>query len=75
MPSSSADLVFVNGAVYTVDAARRWADAVAVTRGRISAVGTTPDLKGSVGPRTEVVDLEGRCGHAPLRSARREERT
>ena len=58
--SSSADLVFVNGAVYTVDAARRWADTVAITDGRISAVGTNADVKGSVGPRSEVIDLEGK---------------
>ena len=32
---ATADLIFVNGAVYTVDAARRWAQAVAVRDGRI----------------------------------------
>jgi predicted amidohydrolase YtcJ len=61
MPASSpADLAFVNGAVYTVDAARRWAQAVAVTDGRISGVGTDIDAKGWVGPRTELVNLEGK---------------
>jgi len=57
---SSADLVFVNGAVYTVDAARRWAQAVAVKRGRIEAVGTDADVKELVGARTEIVDLDGK---------------
>ncbi len=55
-----ADLVFVNGAVYTVDAARTWAQAVAVTGGRIAAVGTDHEVGALVGPRTEVIDLAGR---------------
>ena len=42
---SSADLAFVNGAVYTVDAARSWAQAVAVKDGRIVAVGTDDDVR------------------------------
>ena len=57
---SSADSVFVNGAVYTVDAARRWARAVAVKGGRIVAVGTDADVEEHVGTRTEVVDLDGK---------------
>ncbi len=57
---SSADLAFVNGAVYTVDAVRSWAQAVAVKDGRIVAVGNDDDVRMSVGPRTEVVDLANR---------------
>ena len=49
-PTASADLVFVNGAVYTVDAARSWAQAVAVTDGRIATVGTDADVRTAVGP-------------------------
>ena len=37
---SPADLVFTGGAVYTVDAALRWAQAVAIQDGRIVAVGS-----------------------------------
>jgi predicted amidohydrolase YtcJ len=55
-----ADLAFVNGAVYTVDAARSWAQAVAVRGGAIVAVGTDDEIRALVGPRTEVVDLAGR---------------
>ena len=55
-----AELVFVNGAVYTVDAARRWAGAVAVADGAIVAVGTDADVRPLVDRRTEVVDLRGR---------------
>jgi hypothetical protein len=45
-----ADLVLV-GDVYTVDAARRWADAVAVSGDRIVAVGTESDVLERVGGR------------------------
>jgi predicted amidohydrolase YtcJ len=55
-----ADLVFTGGAVYTVDAARRWAHAVAVKDGRIVAVGTDDDVRPLVGPKTDVVELRGR---------------
>jgi predicted amidohydrolase YtcJ len=57
---SAADLVFVNGAVYTVDAARSWAQAVAVREGRIAAVGPDAAIRPSIGAHTEVIDLAGR---------------
>jgi predicted amidohydrolase YtcJ len=55
-----ADLVLTGGAVYTVDAARTWAQAVAISGGRIAAVGTDAEMRPHVGPRTEVVNLRGR---------------
>src|ERR687892_945433 len=57
---SPADLAFVNGSVYTVDAARTRAQAIAVTNGRIVAVGTDAEIREHVGPRTEIVDLRER---------------
>ena len=42
-----AELVFTNGAVYTVDGARSWAEAVAVSGGRIAFVGTNAAAKSS----------------------------
>jgi predicted amidohydrolase YtcJ len=57
---SLADLVLTGGAVYTVDAARTWAQAVAISGGRIAAVGTDAAMRPYVGPRTEVVSLRGR---------------
>jgi predicted amidohydrolase YtcJ len=54
------DLAFVNGAVYTVDAARSRARAVGVRDGRIAAVGSDADVRDHVGPRTDVIDLAGR---------------
>jgi predicted amidohydrolase YtcJ len=58
--ASSADKVLVNGAVYTVDAARSWAQAVSIKDGRIQLVGTDDDVRQAVGPGTEIVDLAGR---------------
>ncbi len=60
MSNGDADLIFLNGAVYTVDAARRWARAVAVRQGRIVAVGTDDRIRELAGTRTEVIDLRGR---------------
>lgn len=56
----TADLVFRNGAVYTLDASRRWAEAVAVSRGRIVYVGTDRGVGSWIGPQTVVVDLQGK---------------
>jgi predicted amidohydrolase YtcJ len=56
----AADLVLRNGAVYTVDAARSWAEAVAVKDGKIVFVGRDADLGERLGPATQVVDLKGR---------------
>jgi predicted amidohydrolase YtcJ len=54
-----ADLVFAGGPVFTADTVRSRATGVAVTGGRIVAVGGD-DVRELIGPRTEVVDLKGR---------------
>jgi predicted amidohydrolase YtcJ len=59
-PGGAADLAFVSGEVYTVDGARRTAQAVAVRGGRIVAVGTDAAVRDHVGTATEVVNLRGR---------------
>ena len=55
-----ADLVFLDGAVYTGDAARSWAEALAVNGARISYVGPTAGARRLIGPRTRVIDLHQR---------------
>ena len=55
-----ADMVLTNGRIYTVDASRSWAEAVAVTDGRISFVGSAAAVEGMVGANTTLVDLGGR---------------
>lgn len=56
-----ADMVLLNGVVLTVDARDAVAEAVAITGGRITIVGTTAEVKAAIGPTTEVIDLAGRA--------------
>ena len=58
--SKVADLAFTNGAIYTVDGERSWAQAIAIDDGRISYVGTDAGTKNYIGPNTKVIDLKGR---------------
>lgn len=58
--SAGADTVFRNGRVYTVDAGRTWAEAVAVKGDRIVYVGSNEDVAAQIGSNTAVVDLHGR---------------
>lgn len=55
-----ADLVLQNGKVATVDNVFSFCEAVAVKDGWIIDLGTTEDMKGHIGPCTEVIDLEGK---------------
>ena len=55
----AADLVLRHGAVYTMDAERSWAEAVAVRAGRIVYVGSDNGIAPFIGSGTEVVDLAG----------------
>jgi predicted amidohydrolase YtcJ len=52
-------LALVNGRVYTVDADRPWAEAVAIRGDRIAAVGTTAEIRALAGAATRVIDLAG----------------
>ncbi len=55
-----ADVVLLGGSVLTMDAARSAASAVAVSDGRIAAVGLDRDVRARIGPRTRVIELRGR---------------
>lgn len=55
-----AERVLQNGAIYTVDAARSRAQAIAIRGGRIVFVGSDRDAAAWIGPRTQVNDLGGR---------------
>jgi predicted amidohydrolase YtcJ len=54
-----ADLVFTGGPVFTANTVRSRASAVAVTGGRIVAVGGD-EVHELIGPKTELIDLRGR---------------
>ncbi len=58
--NSQPDLILRNGAIYTVDASRSWAQAIAIADGTILAVGKNTEIDLLAGPLTEVVDLKGR---------------
>jgi len=60
MPNDTADLIFHNGVVHTVDRANSLADAVAVSDGRILAVGSNAAILATAGPNTQKIDLHGR---------------
>ncbi len=56
-----ADTILVNGKVITVDGRDTIAEAVAISGGRIVAVGTTAAVKARAGSATQVIDLGGRA--------------
>lgn len=53
-----ADIVFINGKIWTVDDSKPEAEAVAVFNGRIIAVGSTKEIQPFIGKVTRVVDLK-----------------
>ncbi len=55
-----ADLVLRNGKVVTLDAAKPQAEAIAITNGKIVAVGTNAQIAREIQPSTKVIDLNGR---------------
>lgn len=55
-----ADVVFVNGQVYTADARDSVRQAFAVRGNRFVAVGTNDAVRELIGPDTRVIDLQGR---------------
>jgi len=58
-PENPADLVLVNGNVYTLDDDRPTAQAIAIRGERIVAVGSDDEARALAGPDTRVIDLAG----------------
>jgi predicted amidohydrolase YtcJ len=58
---SLADLVFINGAVYTANDRQPNAEGVAIKGERIIFVGSNARARAYVGPNTRVIDLQGRA--------------
>jgi hypothetical protein len=52
--------IYVNGVIVTVDDDFSHAEALAIRGGKFAAVGSTAEISALAGPRTTVVDLEGR---------------
>jgi len=57
--ADEVELIITGAAVYTADAARRWAGAVALRGGRIAAVGAERDVLALRGPGSRVLSLDG----------------
>lgn len=60
MNESPADVILTGARVHTVNPAQPRAEAVAVTGGRIIAVGSDADIRSHAGPKTLAFDLTGK---------------
>ena len=58
--AEQADFVFKNAKVYTLNSARPWAEAVAVTDNKITYVGENAGLSKLMSADTRVIDLKGK---------------
>ncbi|HTW67832.1 MAG TPA: amidohydrolase [Bryobacteraceae bacterium] len=56
----SSDTVLVNGHIYTADAQKRWVEALAITNGKIDAVGSNAEVARHRTTNTKVIDLHGK---------------
>ena len=54
-----ADLVLLNCAVWTVNPAQPWAEAVAIKEDKILEAGSSQEIKRMIGDSTQVIDLKG----------------
>jgi predicted amidohydrolase YtcJ len=69
MSNEHADLILTGGRIFTGDAAKTWAEALAVRGNRIVAVGADRDVRPLIGPGTRVIELRGRTVTAGFQDA------
>ncbi len=55
----TADTIYTNGKIYTVNEAQPWAEAIAIKDGKFMKVGSTADVEALQGENTNVINLEG----------------
>jgi predicted amidohydrolase YtcJ len=58
--AQSSDVILLHGKILTVDASDSIAQAIAVSNGRIVAVGSDADIQKLATPTTKIIDLHGR---------------
>src|SRR5215467_14021621 len=58
--TKAPDLIIVNAKIYTVDSRFSTAEAVAITDGKFTAVGTTAQIRRLSGPSTRILDAGGK---------------
>lgn len=56
----NADTILMNGKILTVDSQFSTREAIAIRDGKITAVGSNADVRKQAGPKTRVIDLQGR---------------
>jgi len=59
-PKETADTIYTNGKIYTVNEAQPWVQAIAIKDGKIIYVGTDDEIDANIGKNTEVIDLGGK---------------
>ncbi|HYO80799.1 MAG TPA: amidohydrolase family protein [Bryobacteraceae bacterium] len=55
-----ADVILVNGRVFTAVSGNAWAEAIAIRDTRMQAVGSVRQIRSLAGPKTREIDLDGR---------------
>lgn len=58
--TETADIIFKNGTIYTVDEQESQVEAVAVKDGMIIALGSSQEISAYEGSETDVIDLDGK---------------
>jgi predicted amidohydrolase YtcJ len=56
----NTDTILVNGKILTVDSQFSIREAIAISDGKITAVGSNAEVRKQAGPHTRVIDLQGR---------------
>ncbi len=56
----TADTIFINGSIYTVNKKQVWAEALAVKNKNIIFIGTSKEIKKYTGTNTKTIDLKGK---------------
>lgn len=57
--ANSADIIYINGKIYTVNEGSPWVEAIAIREGKFIKVGSNTEVESLVGEKTEVIDLAG----------------
>ena len=58
-PKETADTIYTNGKIYTVNEAQPWVEAVAIKDGKFMKVGSVAEVEALQGENTAVVNLKG----------------
>ncbi len=58
--TSASELILLHGHIYTGNPKAPWADAIAISAGKIDAVGTDSEISARKDSKTKVIDLHGR---------------